>query len=92
MASITTTPDGATVFSGQQATSVFAAITVRAALKMYAGTKMVPNRRWTPTKMLAAAGRITGKTYKRGQYLQAAADLQEWITRERNALIDQEKP
>ncbi|HKV66427.1 MAG TPA: hypothetical protein VJN66_08610 [Rhodanobacteraceae bacterium] len=30
--------------------------------------------------MLRAAGQITNKTYRRGQYTQAAADLEVWLT------------
>ena len=37
-----------------------------------------PNRAWTPTAMLAAASKITGRTYKRGQCELAAADLKRW--------------
>ena len=33
---------------------------------------------WTPTAMLAAASKITGRTYKRGQCELAAADLKRW--------------
>ena len=33
----------------------------------------------TPTRTFALASKITGKTYKRGQYDQAMADVRQWI-------------
>ena len=50
-------------------------LAVAQGLKLYAKTGMQPSRAWTPKAMLATAGRLTGKTYKRGQYVQAEADL-----------------
>jgi hypothetical protein len=54
---------------------IFQAIVIRQGLKFYAKTKMLPNRAWKPMTMLKAAARITGKNYKRGDYLKAAEDL-----------------
>lgn len=54
------------------------ALTIAAALKLYAKTGMKPNRAYTPTNMLRAAEQITGKKFKRGQYLQAADALREY--------------
>ena len=53
--------------------NVYQAMTLRAAIKLYARFGMKPNRAYTPTAMLATAGRLTGKTFKRGQF-QAAHD------------------
>jgi len=54
----------------------YRAAVIKHALKIYANTGMQVNRAYTPTAMLKAAGQLTGKTYKRGQYLLAADDLQ----------------
>jgi hypothetical protein len=40
---------------------------------------MKPNRAFTPTNMLAKAGQITGRTFKRGQFEEAIAALDAWI-------------
>ena len=58
---------------------LFRAATIKSGLGLYRKTGMKPNRAWTPTAMLAAAGQITGKRYKRGQFQQAEDDLQIWI-------------
>lgn len=67
------------VFTGEAGVATYRAITIKHGLMLYAKTKMKPNRAWTPTAMLRTAGQITGKTYKRGQYEQAIADLTAWI-------------
>jgi hypothetical protein len=54
----------------------YRAVVIKHALILYAETGMKANRMYTPTNMLNAAAGITGKTYKRGQYVQAAADIQ----------------
>ena len=55
--------------------NVFRAVVIEHALRLYAKTGMKANRMYTPTNMLKAAASMTGFTYKRGQYLQAADDL-----------------
>ena len=77
---------GGTTFAGRDGVSLFQATTLKVGLGMYARTGVLPNRAWTPSAMLAAAGRITQKTYKRGQHAQAAADLEQWIAAMRAAL------
>jgi hypothetical protein len=62
-------------FSGSEAVNVYACRVLASGLRLYAKTGMQPNRRFTPTRMLDAASAQTGKSYKRGQYEQAAADL-----------------
>jgi hypothetical protein len=56
--------------------SRYRAVVIKHALILYAETGRKANRMYTPTNMLNAATSITGKTYKRGQYVQAAADIQ----------------
>lgn len=53
-------------------------IVLKSALGLYAKTKMVPNRNFTITKMLAMASDITGNSYPRGQKgaIVAHAELQ----------------
>lgn len=50
------------------------------ALRLYARTGMKANSAYTPTAMLATAGRITGKVFKRGQHLIAADALDTWAS------------
>ena len=57
--------------------NIFRAIVIASALELYARTGMRANRAYTPSAMLAAAREMTGKQFKRGQYLQAAAALRE---------------
>lgn len=77
---------GGTMFAGREAVNVFALITLKGALKLYDATGMKPNRAYTPTAMLAAAGKATGKTYKRGQFKAAIADLETVIAEARAAI------
>lgn len=58
----------------------YQAIALKHGLRLYAATKMKPNRAWTPTAMLRTASNITGNTYKRGEYLRAADDLDAMLT------------
>lgn len=53
------------------------AIVLKGHLKLHA--KGLRARGVTPTRLLKLAGNITGKTYKRGQYEQAVADLEAFI-------------
>lgn len=82
-------PDGGTMFVGPDAISLYRAITLRAALRMYAQCGMLPTRGMTPTKMLQAAAEYTGKAYGRGNVnkCQAAVkDLDVWIAAMRAAI------
>lgn len=67
------------VFSGPAGVATYRAITLKHGLMLYAKTGMKPNRAYTPTAMLRTAGQITGKTYKRGQFQEAIADLTAWL-------------
>lgn len=74
---------GGTVFAGPKAMNVFSAITIAHALKLYAETKMQVNRAYTPTAMLKAASSMTGKTFKRGQYMEAYKALMQLAEKEK---------
>ena len=78
--------DGGTTFVGPDATNFVRAVTLRAALRMYAETKMRLARNITPTQMLTMAGEYTGKVYLRGDYTLAAEELSVWIETMRAAL------
>jgi hypothetical protein len=67
------------VFEGKAGVDTYRAITLKHAIAFYAKSGMKVNRAYTPTRMLAAAGEITGQTFKRGQYAQAVAALEAWI-------------
>jgi hypothetical protein len=67
------------VFTGEQGIATYRAIAIKHGLKLYAKTGLKPNRDWTLSAMLRAAGKITDKTYKPKQILQAIADLEAWI-------------
>jgi hypothetical protein len=62
-------------FTGPDAVQIYRATAIASALRLYAKTKIQMNRAYTPTSMLKAASEITGQTFKRGQYLEAAAAL-----------------
>jgi hypothetical protein len=64
-----------TTFSGPAQVNTFVMITLKSAIKLYIQTGMKANRAYTPTNMLAKAGELLGKTYKRGQLQQAHDDL-----------------
>lgn len=61
------------------------AITLAKALEFYAKTKMRVTRHVGPTQMLAMASEITGHTYKRGQYVEAARGVMAWVDAHREA-------
>jgi len=76
------------LFSGPDAVRLQHAITLRSAIKMYvaSGGQIIPTRGMGITKMLALAGGVTGKTYKRSQATQAQDDLHIWIETMKSAL------
>lgn len=57
------------------------AIALKGALKIHIATngQMRANRAYTPTRVLAACGELTGKKYKRGQQPQALLDIEQWL-------------
>lgn len=76
---------GGTTFVGDDATRLFAACTLRSAIKLLrAGIK--PTRGYTMTKALNATTLYTRKRYRRGEVDKALADLSVWIETMRAAL------
>ncbi len=71
-------PGGGMSFVGPDAVALYRATVIASALRFYDRTGMKVNRAYTPSAMLRVATEITGKSYKRGQYLLAAADLDVW--------------
>lgn len=63
----------------------FQIVVVAKGIELYLKTGIKPSRMWTPSNMLATASKITGKTYKRGQLAQAAADLKALAVERANA-------
>jgi len=82
------TGPGGTTFAGPEAVDLFRAVALKSGISMYAKCGMKPNSMWTPTNMLAAAGRLTGKKYKlsRSGYAKAIADLEAWIVEARREI------
>lgn len=68
---------GGMSFTGRPAVSVFQCKVLASALRLYAKTGLKANRMYTPKNMLATAAALTGKTFKRGQYEEAAVALTE---------------
>jgi hypothetical protein len=48
-------------------------------LELHARAEIQPNTAWTPSAMLKSAAAATGKSYRHGQYLEAAADLRRLV-------------
>jgi hypothetical protein len=84
---IQTNAQGETVaWVGPDATKLFAATALATALDLYAKHRMQVNRAYTPSKMLEAAGRLCGKTYRRGQHAEACKDVRLWVATMKAAL------
>jgi hypothetical protein len=67
-----------TSFVGPDAVNLYRARVLVQGLKLYAATGMRVARNVSPTMMLKVAASYTGKVYKRGEYLRAAADVKVW--------------
>lgn len=65
-------------YVGPDATNLFRAKVLKTSLMGYAKFKMLPTRGVSAANMLTMATQYTGKTYKRGQYEIAAADIAKW--------------
>lgn len=65
----------ATSFTGPAAVNVFAMAVLVSGLRLYASTKMLPNRRWTAKTMMKLAEYHTGQKFKARDYLGAADAL-----------------
>ena len=77
---------GGTAFVGNDAVRLYAAITLRSAIKLYLKAGIIMTRGATISSLLRQAGARTGKTYRRGQGEAAVADLTTWITAMQSAL------
>jgi hypothetical protein len=75
-------------FDGPDEIAIFRAIVIAAALDMYATTGMRANRAYTPTAMMAAARKITGRTFKARAYALAADALRSWADAKRAAVLE----
>lgn len=67
------------IFDTPQKIKAYRAIVIKNALTFYAKTGMKVNTAYTPANMLKAAEEITGKKFKRGQYTEAAAELEKFV-------------
>lgn len=76
----------ATGFVGPDAIELFRAVTLKGAIQLYAQCRIIPTRGMTISKMLKLASRFSGKSYGRGQYDAAVADLDVWIATMKAAL------
>jgi len=72
-----------TTFNTTDQIKAYQAIVIKQALLLYAHTGLKANSAYTPAAMLKAASQITGKTFKRGQYTEAAAALDAWLQSQR---------
>lgn len=59
--------------------SIYQALAIKAALRLYAKTGIKANRAYTPKNMIATASKITGRKFKARDYLGAADALQAWV-------------
>jgi hypothetical protein len=57
---------------------IFRAAVVASGLRLYAAAGIKPNRAYTPSRMMEVAEAITGKTFKRRAYIEAADALDAW--------------
>lgn len=64
---ITPIPGGGVCFSGD-AVPTFQIAVLKRAIKLYRDTGMKANRAYTPTNMKRTAERLTGLTFKRGDW------------------------
>jgi hypothetical protein len=56
-----TANDGGVTFAGPIATRLYQVTAIKRALELYAKSKIMVNRAYTPKNMLATAGALTGK-------------------------------
>lgn len=75
--SITYTKNGGGSFVGPKGVNAFVLTALISGLRMYKGCGMIPNRGWTPKRMMAAAMQHTGKKFKARDYLGAAEALKQ---------------
>lgn len=65
---------------------------IRTALKLYMNTGMKANTMYTPSNMLAAISKKSGKQYKKSKqgYAEAFSDLEQWLMMHRT--VNEELP
>ena len=65
---------------------------IRSALKLYVKTGMKANSMYTPSNMLAAISKKSGKPYKKSKqgYAEALQDVEAWLLMHRS--VDKELP
>jgi hypothetical protein len=65
---------------------------IRTALKLYMNTGMKANTMYTPSNMLAAISKKSGKQYKKSKqgYAEAFNDLEQWLVMHRT--VSEELP
>lgn len=71
------------IVATEEQVDTFQAIVIKNALKLYAKTGMKVNAAYTPTRMMQAASRITGKKFRARDYGGAVAALALWIEENR---------
>ena len=59
--------------------SIYQAIVIKGALKLYANTGIKANRDYTPKNMMAMVLKITGKKLKARDYMGGVAALEGWL-------------
>jgi hypothetical protein len=69
------TANGGGVFAGPKGVDVYVLTVLASGLTLYAKSGMMPNRAWTPKRMMQAAANHTGKKFKARAYLEAAEAL-----------------
>lgn len=57
---------------------IYQALALAAGLRLYAKTRIKPNRAWTPKGMRETAERITGRKFQARDYQGMADALQSW--------------
>ena len=73
-------------FVGPDATAVLAMAALASGLRLYAKTKMLPNRMWTAKAMMKTAEHHLGRKFKARDYLGAADALYEKVQAEKAQL------
>jgi hypothetical protein len=69
---------GGVTFTGADGVGLYRALALATALKL-AGKGFQLSRTMPKGKLLAAATALSGKTYRRGAYAEAEADVRTWI-------------
>jgi hypothetical protein len=81
------------MLSTQHGIEMYRMAVIHTALKLYVKTGMKANSMYTPSNMLAAISKKSGKTYKKSKqcYAEALKDVTDWISMHRT-LTDEELP